>query len=82
MVVVANISTFVVVFVYFSGAVSKLAWDESGQTLAVGSSRGSVTLFSQKSIQEDIKRDKTLVLHEVAHTTLTPMLNPNSHNYP
>ena len=42
-----------------------MVWDESGHTLAIGSSKGSVTLYSQQNSNEEINRDKTLVLHEV-----------------
>ena len=56
------------------GAVVKMVWDESGHTLAISSSKGSVTLFSQQNNSDRINRDKTLVLYEVIYTFL------HSHN--
>ena len=47
------------------GAVVKMVFDESGHTLAVGSSKGSVSLFSQLNSEPEFELEKTLVLHEV-----------------
>ncbi|KAI6658556.1 E3 ubiquitin-protein ligase HERC1-like [Oopsacas minuta] len=47
-----------------NGAVVKMIFDESGHTLALGSSKGSVTIFTQINTNGEYERIKTLVLHE------------------